>query len=590
VDKAWNLDLVEQCIAWIDRESMALLGNNYPDVWSPSKVQERIKGDGGYYMGDEVPTISVFDFYYWSDQNGEEGWRRRMVLDDWSTPASAGSPPVFGHNSKMAFAKNQWLYNSEDRVFGAKRENMFSCNFADLSAVAPFQYHSVRAIGFLLYAVCHLQNRLRCKFSESVFEALLMYFRVKSMDDAERALKVELANRGFIDDSLQFIPAAERYQVNAQLVELGLNENQRLIGENASSFTQTNRGNDRTEKTKFQVMAEVQSAQSMISAGLMQSYQYQTYEYREILRRFLRPNSRDPQVVETRARILRDKVPEKYLNIDCWDLEPERVLGGGNKTMEMAISEQLLQMRPLYDPEPQRKILRDITLAVTDDPARADDLVPQQPQVTDSVHDTELVFGALMQGSSVTPKSGLNRVEVVARMLQLMEAKVGQIMQSGGMGTPKDVQGLGLCEAYVKAFLQMMQQDKNEQSTARAMAQALSKLLNEVRAMVQRQQEAAKQAAQSSNGQMDPKDKAKIQGMQMMSQVKAQNAKSSHADRTAQKRISFEEQHRQKQMDSALDLQRKQADAAIDLRKKAAETSIDLQRERLKNRMKSTQE
>jgi hypothetical protein len=294
-------------------------------------------------------------------------------------------------------------------------------------------------------------------------------------------------------------------------------------------------------------------------------------------------------------------VPEKYLNIDCWDLEPERVLGGGNKTMEMAISEQLLQMRPLYDPEPQRKILRDITLAVTDDPARADDLVPQQPQVTDSVHDTELVFGALMQGSSVTPKSGLNRVEVVARMLQLMEAKVGQIMQSGGVGTPKDVQGLGLCEAYVKEFLQMMQQDKNEQSTARAMAQGLSKLMNEVRAMVQRQQEAAKQAAQNGNGQMDPKDQAKLQAQKAQDQARIQNTRESHAERTAQKRLTFEQQTQQraqehqlnlktKAQEAQLGIRTKAQEAALELRRKAAETSIDLQREHLKNRMKSIQE
>jgi len=36
--------------------------------------------------------------------------------------------------------------------------------FADLSAVAPFRYHSVRSLGWLLYAVINLQNRLRCKF------------------------------------------------------------------------------------------------------------------------------------------------------------------------------------------------------------------------------------------------------------------------------------------------------------------------------------------------------------------------------------------------------------------------------------------
>jgi len=578
VDKAWNMELVEKSLEWIDRESMALLGSNYPDIWSPTKSQERIKSDGGIYMGDEVPTISVFDFWYWSDEGDEEGWRRRVVMDDWSTPASAGASVSFTHNSKLSFGKGQWLYNSGDRVIAPTRESIFSCNFADLSAVTPFRYHTVRSVGFLLYAVCHLQNRLRCKMSEAVFESLMMYFRVNSLDEAERVLKVELINRGFIDESLKFVGADERYQVNTALVELGLQDNQRIINDNASSWTQSqNRSNDRTEKTKFQVMAEVQAAQALISAGLQQAYKYQEIEDREIFRRFLKPNSCDPDVLAARVKMLKAGIPEKYLIPEAWDVNHVQVLGGGNNTMAFAIAESLMEHRHEFDPEPQRKILRDWTLILTDDPGRAADYVPEQPQVTDSIHDTEIVFGTLMGGSAVTPKSGLNRIEVAGRMLQLMEAKVQQIMQSGGVGTPKDLQGLQMCAQYTQAFISMMDQDKNEHSTAKAMAQALSKLMNNVRAMAQRQQEMAQQAAQNGNGGLDPKDKAKIQAMQLQAQVKAENARASHADRTAQKRITFQEQTRQKRQD-----------AAFELRKKQAEAAIDLQKEQLKNRMKAS--
>jgi len=580
-DPAWNMDLVEQSLAWIDRESMALRGSNYPEVWSPTKVQERIKGDGGFYMGDTVPTLDLFDFYFWSNNGDVEGWRRRIVLDDWSANTSQPGRPNFSHRSELSFGKGQWLYNPGDRVVASSRESLFSCSFADLSAITPFHYHTIRSLGFLLFSVCHLQNRLRCKFHESVFEALMMLFRVKSMDEAERVLKVELANRGFIDESLQFVPAAERYQVNTALVELGLQENQRIINENASSWTQNqNRSNDRTEKTKFQVMAEVQAAQSLISAGLQQAYAYQEIEDREIFRRFLKVNSNNHEVLVAREKMLKAGIPEKYLIPEAWEVSHVQVLGGGNKTLEMAVSEQLMNLRSNYDPEPQREILRDVTMAITDDPDRANRLVPEQPQVTDSIHDTEIVFGTLMGGSAVTPKSGLNRIEVAGRMLQLMEAKVQQIMQSGGVGTPKDLQGLQMCAQYTQAFISMMDQDKNEHSTAKAMAQALSKLMNEVRAMAQRQQEMAQQAAQNGNGQqMDPKDKAKIQGMMMQAQVKRQNAIESHADRTAQKRITFQEQTRQKRQDAAFELKKKQAEAAI-----------DLQKEQLKNRFKSTQE
>src|SRR5262249_31626919 len=149
----------------------------------------------------------------------------------------------------------QFLYNPHQKVFASRRQELVGFQFADLSAVAPFRYHSVRSLGFLLYGACTIQNRLPCKFHESVFEALCMYFRVRSLDDAERALKIDMVNRGFIDESVQFIPAAERWQVNAALVELGLRENTQLIQDNSSSYLQpTNYARDRTEKTKFQVM------------------------------------------------------------------------------------------------------------------------------------------------------------------------------------------------------------------------------------------------------------------------------------------------------------------------------------------------
>ncbi|HUD74811.1 MAG TPA: hypothetical protein VMQ76_07040, partial [Terracidiphilus sp.] len=62
----WNMQLVDQCLEWIDRETLALMGSNWPEVWSPEKVSERTKGDGVFYASDQVPTIDCFDFYFWN--------------------------------------------------------------------------------------------------------------------------------------------------------------------------------------------------------------------------------------------------------------------------------------------------------------------------------------------------------------------------------------------------------------------------------------------------------------------------------------------------------------------------------------------
>jgi hypothetical protein len=271
-----------------------------------------------------------------------------MVLDEWMYQGS-----TMTRNGKVDFAKNQYLYDSKSRVYAPRRENIFACQFADLSAVAPFHYHTVRSLGFLLYAVCHMQNRLRCRFNESVFEALTMYFRVKNMDDVQRALKVNLVNRGFIDESLEFIPAQDRFQVRADLVQLGLVQNQQLMESNVASYRQNpDFSADTVEKTKFQVMAEMNAQTQLVSGALGQAYQYQNFEYMEVFRRFSKKGSKDPDVLSYQAACLHQGVPEETLyNPDAWEVESERVMGGGNKTMEMAIAQQLMQYRNLYDPQ-----------------------------------------------------------------------------------------------------------------------------------------------------------------------------------------------------------------------------------------------
>ena len=574
LDPAWNMPLVKKCIKWVDDESTALMGNNWQEIWSPEKVSERIKSDGGFYAYDECPTINCFDFYFWNDNGKTEGWSRRIILDSWSTPQSSGSSP---DKRTSDLGKGAFLYNPGDRKFADHVSQIASFQFADLSAVAPFRYHSVRSLGFLLYAVCHLQNRMRCRFNESVFEGLMNYFRVKNMEDADRALYLNLVNRGFVDESIQFVPQQERWQVNANLIELGMQENQRLIEAHSASYTQPqNFGADRTQKTKFQVMAEINSSTTLVSSALNQAYRYQEGEYREIFRRFCKSNSSDPDVRAFRVACLRRKVPEKLLNPDVWELAPSRVMGAGNKTLEMAISEQLLQMRPLFDPDPQREILRDIVLNITDDPAKAERLVPIEPlKVSDSVHDAQLAAGPLMQGLQVSVKTGQNHVEYVAAMLQEMAGIIAQCQKSGGMAKPEQIMGLQNMAQHITQHLQILSQDKNEKQAVAAFGKELGKLMNFVKAVAQRLQEQMKkqQQAQGQNG--DPQAAAKIQATVISAKAKAELGKESHSQKTAQRQLSWEMDEKRKQKEFEMQQQRENLSAIADMHRDNMKSSSE---------------
>jgi hypothetical protein len=581
-DPGWNMPLVNACLEWLAEQTLELSGQNWQDYWSPEKVTEAVKGDGGFFMGDQVPTVNAFDFYYYDDDAKETGWRRRIILDAWSAPSVDGA--LWTRKNGKPWDKNEFLYTSKNRVFARKRENIVSFQFADLSAVAPFQYHSVRSLGFLLYAVCHLQNRLRCAFSEAVFENLLQMFRIKSMDDVQRALKLKIHGFSFIDDNLSPVPPAERFQPNMNLVELGIRENAGLIQKHASSMSPNqNFIQDRVEKTAFQVMAETNATTALVSAGLQQAYAYQNFEYMEIVRRFFKKDSRDMEVNEFRAGCLTAGIPEKYLVAEAWDAEPEQVMGAGNKTLEMAISKQLMEWRPLYNPTAQNDILRKATLSITGDAKWSDALVPEQPKISQTVHDSELTFSALMGGTWIEPIPGLNSVEVAGTVIRKMGQKVQEIKSTGAVGTRRDLVGLSLAAKYAGQFIAMLAEDKSSKEMVTKLNKALTKIMNDVRGFAQRQAQMAQaQAQQNGQPKMDPKDAAKIQATQLTAAQKVKQMKESSAARTAQRTIQFQQQMKQDAQRHGLDMQKAKQEAALDLTKSAQDAAIDVAKSRAK--------
>ena len=592
VDPAWNMPVVESLIKWADSNTAQLSGTTWPQVWSPEKMESRIKDDSGLYASDAVPTIDTYDFYWFNDDKKVSGWNRRIVVDAYGQPGVGG---VLSETKKTNGVSDGFLYDPGTRKYGSKMSEIINFQFADLSAVAPFRYHSVRSLGFLLYAVCHLQNRLRCKFNEAVFEGLMMYMRVRSMDDAERALKINLISRGIIDETVQFLPQAERWQVNAQLSELGLAQNQQMINQNSSSYVQSQgKTNPDVEKTAFQVRAELNATTALISSALLQAYQYQTFEYQEIFRRFCINNSRDVDVRTFRLNCLKAGVPDKMLVPEAWELEPERVMGSGNKTMEMAIAQQLMEWRPLYDPESQREILRISTLSATDDPGLTKSLVPEEPdKLTDSKQKAMVAMGSLMLGLPVKFGVTDNRVEVTEVLLAEMAIIVGRIQKRGGVAKPEELIGLQTVAQTIDEQIQIISQDKGQQERLRKYSDALGQIMNLVKAFAQRLQQQMKSAAeQNGNGGPSPEDVAKIKGIEMNAAVKAKNASESHAQRTSQRQVQWEMEEQRKQQQHQLEMQEQAQFTQAEIQSQDVKTAAEIRREWVKanNESKTTSE
>lgn len=582
LDPGWDKGMLDAIRKWFREKAVELMGDDWPDVWAPEKATEATKENVGYYFADRLPTVNVFDFYFWSDEKDSEGWYRRMILDAWSTPyMGAGAAYHMDRRRGDLFQKNGFLYTSNNRKVADHWQQIVSFQIADLSAVAPFRYHSVRSLGWLLYSACMWQNLLRCKFNEHVFENLMQYFRVKSYDDYQRALKVELINRGFIDETVQFIPQSERWQINGQIVQAAFEQWDQLIKRSASGYYQRPPSDeDKTRKTAYQVQTEVTATAGLVATAFEQAYRYQTEEYREIMRRFFQKNSTDPEVNMFRANCLRKGVPETMLDtVEAWDLEPERMMGSGNKSIEIGVANWLMQYRNLYDPDPQRDILHQATLLVTDDPDFANRLVPENPvKVTDSIHDAQLAAGTLMMGLPLDIKTGINHIEYVETLLQRLGLLIQQVEQSGGMASQQQIVGFQNMAQHIVGHIQIIAQDPNEKPRVKQYGDMLAKLMNMVRAYAQRLT-AALQKGGNGQPQMDPKDIAKIQATNAMAQNKIALAKQSHAAKTAQRQIQFEQDLKQQQQKHQVEI------AATDI-----ETAAEIRRNRLQSLNEPTQE
>lgn len=589
-DPGWKQDVVSACIKWADDEMQTLAGTNWSEFWSPEKAEERYKSDGACYDIDRAPTINVFDFYWWNEGRNEgPGWNRRMILDAYSMPDASG---IRTRRTEKPFSdKDKFLYDPGSRKIADNLSEIINWQFADLSAVFPAQYHSVRSLGYLLYAICHVQNLLRIKFTASMFEQLMVLMRIKTQDDAQRALSVNFMSYGFVDESIEFIPAADRYQVNAQLAQLGLSETANLISKSSSSFTAKVPGSSGDNKipTATQWMGEEQKVSQLVSAGFQQFYEYQKPEDREIFRRFTKKDSSDPDVLEFQAKVLKQGVPENVLyNLASWEIEPERVVGAGNKTIEMMISDRLMSRIKEYSPDAQNRILKIATLNDTDDAVLTDILVPDRPQISNSVLDAQQSIGTLLLSQPMETRQNVNHNEYALALISALEVEITKINAMGGVPESQaELLGLqNLAGVTVDGgpvpgngamnHIMLFGQDEQNKAETKQLNDRLGKLMNEVKAFAQRFQE--QQQSQNGNGapQMDAETQQKIISMQALTDSKMESNSKSNAQRTAIRQVQDERKIQRDEQAFQQDLQQSEQEHRLDLAAQAQKDALEV--------------
>jgi hypothetical protein len=536
----WNKPLIKKILVAMK----GIYSEGVPPTWrdQPEAMTNIWKENRGYYYTDAVPKIRARWFFY-QQVDEPKKWFRKMILRETYGDVKPSSGFIF--DEKESFAENI--------------SEILNLQFGDNNYVAPLKYHSVRGLGVDLYAPIETLNRLRCEFVQSVFEHLKMYFRIQDPSDRDRLKQIVLSQYGVLPEGLQIVPRADRQEIDSNLVQEAIGQMGEIMQTNASSYVASpDDGSDKVMTAK-EATIKLNQANVMVSAMIVSLYMQEGFYYQELVRRFCKKGSSDPEVKEFQKACRMDGIPEDFIyDHTVWRVTPERVLGGGDKTQAQQEAMALWQNRTAFEPSVQPLIGRLVWGTLLNDFDKANMLVPvSKPQSTSGTISAENVFGTLMTGNQTALRQGIDYEGYVMTLLRMMAAVTQRIMQQGGVTTMEELVGLSTVGQNIQQHIGVIGADPRQKQLVKRMSDGLGQIINMVKGIAQRTMQ--QKQAQQQQAQGDPKAAAQAQGAILMAKTKAAIAQSGAALKQKQKQVDFALDQQRQNLQLASELQREDA-------------------------------
>ena len=271
----------------------------------------------------------------------------------------------------------------------------------------------------------------------------MWFFQTASNADMIRLKKAVFEHMGIIPQGVKFVTKQERYTPDYNLIQMAFGRNKELISNSSMSYTQ-DMGKGDQPLTATETMARVNATQTMAANILDLSYTYENFKYIEMVRRLCLPNNPDPRARRFRLLCLEEGLPEKMLDPERWFTEPEQIVGGGSKTVQMAAVGFLNSIRPNLPPRGQRLVDHISVEAATDQPDLAEEMAPlaENEPISDSMHDAQLATNRLLLGLPFVPPKAAILEDYVKVWLHDLSLKITEGFQKGGMVPPEELAGL----------------------------------------------------------------------------------------------------------------------------------------------------
>lgn len=562
----WNKQQIETILKAYRETNNEDPANAYDWDTNFERTVELMKQDGAYWTSDAAPSIPLWHFYF--EDNTDEanpGWFMRIVPKDGSV--------------KGVDEKEKFLWESNTPI-APSLSQLAHWQFGDLNGDSPFKYNSVRSLGFSLLEPCFYTNLTRCRMLQHVHDNFNIWLKSNDPVDRARAAVQMFGNFGMVQPGIEVVPQNQRHQVQAELVETTMAQLKQLQQEASASYTQSTDTGTKKEQTAFETRVKMEQVNAMMSGLLLQAFVYEAKADKEIARRFCISNSMDPEVQEFQKKCDDFGIPKAWLDISKWKIEPVTPLGMGNPTVASASAQQLLQMRPMYDPSAQQEILHEATLQVTQDPRKAARWVPlgKKPVLSDAKMYIQSIFAALMDGVVLEVPEALPPTEQLDKLLQLLAEKVQIISQRNNMATQDEAAGFNAAGNYAQQLLQRIAQDPADNQVAKQLSDKMGQIGNIIKGLVQRGQEAMKkQQQQNGNGI----------GMEELANARATIAKAGIDAKVKQSKMvlqaqKFKADEQRKNAGFIMDQHRKNVSVASDITRDHAKTHSEINQSKMK--------
>lgn len=560
----WDTKAVAQILSNYKQINYDFAPNHYDWMTTPEKLAELVKQDGGYFSGDAMPGIPMWHFFFQDNTDQDnQGLFMRIVPEQGTV---RGTPE-----------NDAFLWTSDEPTY-PKWNNRLHVQYGDLSNKAPFEYHSVRSLGYALLEPTFYSNLTRNRMLQHLNDNMDVWLRVSDPAEKARAQMQEFGNYKVIRPGVTVVGQQERHQVDAQMLEMVMAQLKQLQQEASSSYTQQIDNGTAKEQTAFETSVKLQQVNAMMGGLLQTAFIYESHSYREICRRFCLKRTSDPDILLFQKRMQEAKIPRSWLDVNLWDIEPVTPLGMGNPSMAQAEAQQLFSARGSYGPQAQQEILHECTLAWTGDARKASRWAPLNGAkgINDATRDAQLAFGTLMQGVPLQPKPGFNPIEQIEVLLPMMAAVIMRIDKRDSSATSDEIAGISSVAQYIYGLIQQLATDPEQQQKVAEYSKDMGNLMNDVKGIAQRGQEKAQAAAQAQaqqNGDggvaaqvaaLRATTEAKIQGIVEMAQAKIALAEKKAQSAQQMKDQEFVRGQRRKDAETFAGIQRDGVQTAVD--------------------------